>query len=242
MTIVDDGGAGVTIPAVTVGRYAVIPTHNRRTQLAACLAALSWQVDTFVVVDNASSPPVEDFGLVLADPAARLVILRDEEQPPNLSRLWNVGLDHVSELAAAAGHERWDVAVLNDDAVVPSGWFDAVSSAMRAGPAVVGCSDPYGTLRMPLLKTAPDRDLMTRMCPWAFITRGEAGLRSDETMRWWWFDSDWDVRARAAGGVLLIPGYQTRNTCANSTTAGVLAEQAGKDRTRFAEVWGSCPW
>jgi len=233
----------VTIPDVTFGhRYAVIPTHNRPVQLAACITCLAWQVGTVIVVDNASDPPVDSYRLVMADPAARLVILTDGEQPPNLSRLWNVGLDHAAKLAQEAGYAEWDVAVLNDDATVPAGWWDAVSAAMRAGPAVVGCSDSHGRLKAPVLKTTPDRDLMGRMTPHAFVTRGEAGLRSDESMRWWWFDSDWDIRARLGGGVLIIPGYATVNTCANSTTVGVLADQAGRDRARFAEIWGSNPW
>ena len=226
----------MTVP----GRYAIIPTHDRRTELATCIAALSQQIDTLVVIDNASDPPVDSFALLA--PAAELVILRDGEQPPNLSRLWNVGLDYVAKLAEAAGRQVWDVAILNDDAVVPPNWFTACATAMRAGTAVVACSGPHGPVQSPILKTKPDADVWTRMCPHAFVTRGEVGLRSDETMRWWWFDADWDRRARLSGGVQLITGYPTTNTCANSSTVGVLAEQAGRDRARFAELWGSCPW
>jgi hypothetical protein len=226
----------------TPARYALIPTHNRHTELASCLTNLTWQVDRFVVVDNASDPPVADHRPVLADPDARLVILRDEEQPPNLARLWNLGLDHIEKMATDAGHDAWDVAVLNDDAAVPPAWYDACAAALRAGPAVVASSGPHSPLTSPMLKTAPDRDLMTRMCPHAFVTRGEAGLRADESMRWWWFDSDWDFRARAAGGVALIAGYQVANTCANASTVGALAEQAGRDHETFAAKWGYAPW
>jgi hypothetical protein len=221
------------------GRYAIIPTHNRAAQLATCMAGLDAAVDVFVVVDNASCPPVDTYGL---EPVSRLVILRDEEQPPNLARLWNVGLDHVAALADMAGQQIWDVAILNDDAVVPKGWFNACATAMRASPAVVACSGPHRPLSAPILKTAPDWDVWTRMCPHAFVTRGEVGLRADESMRWWFFDSDWDVRARLAGGVQLIAGYPTLNTGANSSTVGVLAEQAARDRARLAELWPGCPW
>jgi glycosyltransferase involved in cell wall biosynthesis len=224
----------------SAGRYAIIPTHNRPAELAACIAGLDG-VDTIMVIDNASEPPVETYALAGAA-HTQIVIVYDDEQPPNLSRLWNVGLDHVANLAAAAGQHEWDVAILNDDAVVPPGWFTACATAMRAGPAIVACSGAHGTLPAPLLKTAPDRDIWTRMCPHAFVTRGEAGLRSDESMRWWFFDTSFDFEARISGGVQLIAGYPTSNTRANSSTVGVLAEQAGRDRETFEAKHGWVPW
>lgn len=222
----------------TPGRYAIIPTHNRPDDLTALVAELHAQHATVVVVDNACDPPADTY----LNPDPRLVILRDGEQPPNLSRLWNVGLDQAAKLAADTGHKVWDVAVLNDDTVLPAGWFDACATALRSGPAVVACSAPHGTIPTPILKTAPDRDVMTRMCPHAFVTRGEAGMRANESMRWWWFDSDWDFRARASGGVQIIAGYPTVNSRANSSTVGALAEQAGHDRATFAAIWGYNPW
>lgn len=227
--------------ATTVGRYAVVTTHNRPAELATCVAAVGPQVDTIIVVDNASDPPARETLLVPGAPMTRygVVVLDYPDWPPNLSAMWNVGLDAAAEYARAATHGAWDVAVLNDDAVVPDGWYEACSAAMRAGPAVVGCSGPVAA---PLLKTEPDRELHTRMCPWAFVTRGEAGLRTDETIRFWWFDTDWDFRARQAGGVVLIPGYPTQNTLANSTTVGELAGQAGRDGETFAAKWGQRPW
>jgi hypothetical protein len=216
------------------GRYAIIPTRNRPTELAALVTELHAQNVHPVIVDNGSDPP--------ASPPAACTVIVDYEQPPNLARLWNVGLDHVAALAAEAGQTVWDVAVLNDDAEVSSGWFTACATAMRAGPAVVACSGPHGPVSAPILKTAPDRDVMTRMCPHAFVTRGEAGLRADESMRWWFFDTDLDHRARLSGGVLIIPGYPTVNRCANSSTVGVLAEQAGRDRETFAAKHGAAPW
>lgn len=227
--------ADVIVP----GRYAIIPTRNRPAELAALVGELHRQGATVVVVDNASDPPASP--PVNGEQVCTVIV--DSEQPPNLSRLWNVGLDTVTELAAESGYEQWDVAVLNDDTILPAGWYDACAAALRAGPAAVACSAPHGTIPAPLLKTTPDRDVMTRMCPHAFVTRGEVGMRSDESMRWWWFDSDWDFRARLHfGGVQIITGFLTANTCANSSTVGVLAEQAGRDRARFAQIWGYNPW
>jgi glycosyltransferase involved in cell wall biosynthesis len=233
-----------TIRAVTVpGRYAVIPTRNRPAELAAAVTALHSQDAAVVVVDNGSnppaSPPVDHHHVPL--PNAPTVIV-DDEQPPNLSRLWNVALDEVAEQATRRELTAWDVAVINDDAVLPTGWYDACAAAMRETGAAAACSDPHGRLTSRLVKTAPDRDVFTRMCGWAFLLRGELGLRFDEDLRWWWSDSAMDLAARDAGGMVVIPGYAVGNTHANSTTVGPLAEQAGRDRVTFETKFGPAPW
>lgn len=156
--------------------------------------------------------------------------------------MWNRGFELIETTAQVFRSEKWDVAVFNDDTVIPDGWFDYVAHALRGTDAAIACTDPYGALQSPLLKTQPDGNIQTRMCPWAFIVRGELGLHADETMRWWWGDTDFDWQACRAGGVLLLPGYTTQNTCANSTTFGALAEQAGRDGETFARKWGWRPW
>ena len=228
-----------------IPRIAIVPTHNRPVELARLLDSLATQCHAVFVVDNASDPPVtlpewhpnrEVLGM-------RQIVIRDEEQPPNLSRLWNVGLDAAAEYTRGGDYVGHDVGVFNDDADVPPGWWDIVSAGLRGHPtAAVCCTPAYAPIAGPLLKTKPDGDLWGRMTPWAFVTRGEVGLRADERMRWWWFDSDWDFRARAAGGVLTVPGPTVANTGANSSTVGVLAEQAGRDRATFVEIHGSAPW
>lgn len=218
------------------GRYAVIPTRDRPADLAVVVTALHRQdVDTIVVDNNPSFSPH-------TLPPAMCLVIVDGEQPPNLSRLWNLGIEAAAKEAASAGHTEWDVAVVNDDAVIPDGWFDACSAAMRRTGAAAACSDPHGRLTAPLLKTEPDGDPYTRMCGWAFLLRGEAGLRADEQLRWWYGDTDLDWAARAAGGMVIVPGHPVGNLYANSTTVGVLAEQAGRDRGAFAAKHGSAPW
>lgn len=221
----------------SLGRYAVIATRDRPAELAAVFKVLSFDAVRVIVVDNGSSPPI------MATPQTPgCTVIFDGEQPPNLSRLWNLGLEQAAKLAAEAAQSEWDVAVVNDDAVIPGGWFDACVDAMRFHGAAAACSDPHGRLTAPLLKTAPDRDVFTRMCGWAFVLRGEAGMRFDERFRWWWGDSDLDARARVAGGMVIIPGYPVGNVHANSTTTGVLAEQAGRDRATYEAKHGSAPW
>lgn len=231
---------------MTVSRYAIIPTHNRLDRLVALLKSLEDQCEIAVVIDNASDEPISDVYL-RQQTSVHTITVRDEEQPPNLYRLWNLGFDLI-EPSARVLCETWDVAVLNDDVELPAGWYDYVAEGLRRGlpghnihPAVA-CTDPYGSTTYPIFKTVRDGNIMTRMCPWAFVVRGELGLRADESMRWWWGDTDFDWQACAAGGVLLLPGMTTKNALANSTTVGALAEQAGRDAETFAAKWGQRPW
>ncbi len=231
-----------------VVRYAVVPTHNRHTDLRLLVAALWPQVDITVIIDNASDPLVTVASVVPAgDVAGRthvVRVVRDEEQPPNLYRLWNVALDACDEHARAAGHGEWNIGVFNDDAAVPNGWFDLVASGLRGHPtAVVASTGAHGAVRRPtLLSSGKDGSVFQRMCPHAFVVRGEVGLRADESFRWWWGDTDWDWRARRAGGVLLLPGPLVDNTRANSQTHGELMRQTGVDRETFVRKWGAAPW
>lgn len=222
----------------TVPRYAIIPTHNRPARLLALAASLGGQCDEIVVLDNASNPPVDADKLRDVARGARVHVIRDEEQPPHLSRFWNVMLDRVAELNddRVTPVDVWDVAVLNDDAVIPAGWYDACSNGLRAhDTAVIAHTDST----RPALLTELGNDPRNRMCPHAFVIRGESGMRADEAMRWWYFDSDLDQRARLAGGVLSVPGPRVANVLANTTTRGPLAEQAAKDQATFEAKWSA---
>jgi hypothetical protein len=233
-------------------RFAVIPTHDRPDDLAALVAALAPQCHDIVVIDNASSPPVDAEALngmiyYVPDLLATVTVLRDEEQPPNLYRLWNVGFDWCAARARMDGLDAWDVAVFNDDAVIGSTrWYDVVAKWLRAPSqtAAVAHTHTYGDSHRPgTTRTHEDpMELHERMCPWAFVVRGEIGLRGDERLRWWWGDTDFEIHARNNGGVLAVPGPQVANSKANQSTTGVLAEQAGRDREMFKQIHGSLPW
>jgi glycosyltransferase involved in cell wall biosynthesis len=222
-------------------RYAVIPTHNRPDHLTELVSQLGTSCDDVVIVDNASDPPV-DLQRLLVESLARstIHIIRDEEQPPNLARFWNIAFAWIE--ARECESESWDVAVLNDDAKLPTGWYDYVAKALRSYDVVAASADAYGHVKTPLVRHRPDNDLITRMCPWAFVFRGETRPRADENLRWWWQDTDLEWRFRLAGGTVMMPGYVVKNVGANSSTHGELAEQAARDRRAFAAKWGHNPW
>src|SRR6185369_521821 len=217
--------ARVPGPTWTVPRYAIIPTHNRPARLLSLVVSLGSQCDRIVVLDNASTPPVDEKHLQSSVPEHCTVeVIRDEEQPPNLARFWNVMFDRA--LAhSKKWHGQWDVAVLNDDSIVPAGWYNAAATALREHETAVVAHTGDRPIPAPDLLTDFNFDRSRRMAPHGFVVRGEAGLRADDSMHWWYFDDDFCRQAIQAGGVLGVPGPVVVNSQANQSTAGVLVEQ-----------------
>ena len=207
--------------------------------LADCIDSVVDQVDRVIVIDNQSNPPID-----LEPWHGKAGVVSVPIDPPNISTLWNVGLALVDASAHQQGHDRWDIAVLNSDVVVPAGWVEALSQAMRATPAVLAYPDQHGGREQLLHTKAEPVDLRQRITGYAYLLRGEAGLRLDESMAWWYSDDDLDWRARISGGALLVPGAPVEHRCPNGSMYDrpELGEQAGRDRETFARKWGRTPW
>lgn len=224
-------------------KYAVIPTHNRPTELRDCLASLAGQVDTVVVVDNVSDPPVPEYGYG-TDDFPKVVTIYDGEQPPNLSKLWNLGLEEVAQQfdddTQTYLQAEYYVAILNDDALVPPGWFDHVIATMKATGAAAGCTSEHADAMR--LHLGALRSVFDRITGWAFVLDGRAGIQADDELRWWYGDTAIDMRARKRGGLVISPGPIVVNRYPNLSTRGVLAEQAGRDRAVFIDKYGPVPW
>lgn len=226
-------------------RYAVIPTRNRQADLRACLDSLHGQVDHVIVIDNGSEPPLQ--GRDYKYDKMAVIIIRDSEQPPNLSRLWNVGIKATQRIEGweegdnSYPEEDYFIAIVNDDTIIPSGWMDTIVGEMTHHLASAGCVSSF-THGSPKLFKNPPTNVFDRLIGWAFVLDGWDGLLANEELRWWYGDNDLDMKARRLGGTLLIPGQPPLNRYANSTTTGILAEQAGKDRATFEGLYGPVPW
>lgn len=218
--------------------YAIVLTHNRPELLERCLIAISPQVDKVVVVDNASDPPAR---LGSDSWPSNFILYEDPLQPPNLAYLWNQQFDRIASWEAFQRGEQWDIAVLCDDAIAPPDWFATVRAGMREhGAAAAFTSDrPFAQV-----KREPDNDIYGRMVGHAFVVAGEKQLRANETMLWWYLDTDMDFQARLAGGMANIPGPIVYNEQPNYWTNAKheLGTQAGLDREAFRAYWGSVPW
>jgi GT2 family glycosyltransferase len=196
--------------------FAVIATHNRHELVRDLTIRLSHDEVLPVLVDNASTPPVTDFqGVKLTDP----------EQPPNLSRLWNLGLAEACRLSADS--EEFAIAVLNDDLRIYPGFVRELADGLGTEAAAthpagfVGCA--Y-VLRGSLVRTGR--------------------LRFDERFRWWYGDNDLEWQARKLGGLRTVElrgVLQHLYPNASTKARPELREQAERDRQAFVEKWGKRP-
>jgi len=174
-----------------------------------CVAAIKPQVNQVITISHR------------ADYALGMTIGRYfDVDVPNISAMWNAGLDIAHQQAHGS---PYDVAVLNDDCIVPDDWFGRVTAAMRNQGAAAGCV--Y-------------RPWDGRMSGYAFILDGDKGLRCDEQFQWWYGDTDLERQAEQCGGVAFAEGVDVEHRHPNSTTTGVLANVAAEDGHRYREKWG----
>jgi glycosyltransferase involved in cell wall biosynthesis len=218
---------------VTVPTFVVVPTKDRPGYLNDCVTSLTGQAELIIVVDNGSTPPVR------ADRPSTLLI-RHVEYPPNISRLWNLGIDEAAQIAAENGLTAWNVLVVNDDVIAPPNLVEVLSAAMRAEAAACAYPDQFEVGRRVLHTRAVPVLTVERICGYAFMLRGEAGMRADEGFVWWFGDDDIDWRARQAGGSLLVPGVRVEHRAPDVQTRAdpILSEQTNADHRTWVAKWG----
>lgn len=222
--------------------HAVITTHDRPDDLRDCVAALAPQVHHVIVIDNASDPRVSHD---IAD-----TVLYDKQQPPNLSRLWNVGLRLSRKVAQRSRAPLWDTLVVNDDFIVGPGFVERLQDALRKGDAAVASPFVYGNLggssRPPDVVDTPGTltDMSKRMAGFAWMTRGEFGLMADTDIRWWYGDDDIAQKAAELSSRVVVHGlaWEHRHPDQSTRDRPELAERAHRDRLAFVSAWGFQPW
>lgn len=226
-----------------VPRFAVITTYNRPELALQCIKSLD-DVDDIIVVDNGSREPMPppDESRTLESYS----IIQDDTQPVNLSALWNLGIREAKMLAHKLRVPSFDVAILNDDVIVPPEWFSRIQWNMRASGAWAGCTGPIDHVQ----RNAQPIPLHMRMTGWAFVLRSEpavgvgAGftLNANEDLKWWYGDDDLDWTARNHGGMVMVRSAQPANLYPNGLMTPERHVQAALDRATFEKKWGRTPW
>lgn len=222
----------VSVGEWKIPRYAVIPT-NGRDVIHECLEAILPQVDYAIVVETTT--------MAIPAQAKVLPVWADKLGDINISKWWNQGRDLADWRARRLDAKIWDIAYLNDDAIVPENWFSAVSTKMREMNCAAASSG--GPFPMPALYTKPGPvDLFARMQGFAFIMKGELGIKADERFSWYCSDDHMDWKAREHGGVVVIPGVPVDHRFPNGQVTPQIQVQIAQDMANFVEVWGMRPW
>ena len=210
-------------------RMAVIPT-NGRPCLNECIEAIAPQVDTVFLINTTNKPLATDHK------GTNVHVVPYPHPELNISKWWNLGLDMAEAWAFPA--ETWDVAVLNDDALVPAGWFEGVRSFMRHYDAKAGCSGAVDIV----WHEARAVPLDTRMQGFAFMLAGEAQLRAHPDLAWYFSDDYIDWESRQIGGMAMVKGFPVNHLYPNAQLTPELQIQTAKDAQTFVDIYGSRPW
>lgn len=220
---------------MTRPRYAIIPTNDRPC-LKDCLDAIAPQVDRVIVIHTGDAEVEWTLGY------GGLHTATVDVGDVNISKWWNIGLELAEEEREETDHSapEWDVAILNDDAIVPEGWFDAVSANMRAYEAAAACSGaPYTQL---LIEPGPIAGISNPLTGFAFMLAGEKGLRANEDLHWYFSDNYIDWESRKLGGTLMMSGWPVQHLHANAQMGHDLIARVAVDAQNFVDLYGVRPW
>lgn len=215
--------------------FAIIPT-NGRDCFRRCLEAVYDQVDRVYVVEGGPDAKVLNDGFDDYD----FTIIREPEL--NISRWWNLGLQLIANRARATNLAKWNVVILNDDAIIHPQWVRTVEAAMRGMGVAAGCTG--SPTPIPTLHTQPGPvGLATRMQGFAFMLAGEKGVRANEQLKWYFSDDHVDWLSRQQGGMVCLPGNLVEHLYPDGQVTPEIQEQIARDAHTFTQYWnGMRPW
>lgn len=184
-------------------RYAVIPTGNRPEEYGNLVAYL--ESNDVSVLTVATTPEALNY-------AVGEIIRCDVK---NIQMWWNLGIERAYELGASI------VAILNDDAILPDGWFEDMESA------VVGHSGASG-MRF---------GNQQKISGYAFVLNPADLIKADERFIWWYGDDDIQRQCEEKNGFAFVPNLEVGNVFANSSYSSMKYEIMA-DRKSFHRKWG----
>lgn len=178
----------------------------------------------------------------------------------NLSAKWNSGMDWAAKQARMRGASAWNVAILNDDIETAPDFLGQLAAGLRRKYNTgIRCGRPENAqlpLPTPTIAYAnchgaeqdsvysSDSYAGQTMAGWAFMLRGELGLRFDEQFRYWYGDSDLEKQVVSRGGVAVCVAKAHANhlrPMEATRRSKVLLQIAKDDEARFAVKYGLDP-
>lgn len=217
-------------------RFAIIPSNGREI-LDSCVQAVQPQVDKVIVI-NTSGTGFSQYPM-RSDEVDQIY----GHDGVNISRWWNQGLNRAAYLADFTKKKQkldsvtWDVAIVNDDCIVPEGWVAGVAENMRARDAVAGCSGGHDVV----LRAAEAVQLDMRMQGFAFVLKGEHGMRANELFTWYYSDDHIDWESRLAGGMAMMRGFPVEHLYPNGQVTPEIQVQIAEDAANFYASYGRMP-
>lgn len=212
--------------------FGVIPTNGREC-VDQAIAHLLPQVTHIFIVGGGPNRQVREY-------PDQITLIDDPDPSYNISRWWNLGLEAVAILVG--DDIAYDVAVINDDVLVPEGWLPCISSKMRELGAAAGCSGGQQEGQVVFHDQVGPVALHVRMQGFAYVLAGEKGLRADEELAWWYGDDQLGQAAAISGGMVMVPGCHVNHLYPNGQVTGEHQVQIAKDRETFIRKMGYAPW
>jgi len=152
------------------------------------------------------------------------------ESLPDLSVMWNIGLDWAEKFAKG---RPYYVAGLNDDALVADDWYQQMVTAIETNNTT-GASTPR----------APGK--ARSIFGGAWVIKGGEGIRMSGVAKWWYTDDEIQKLCQAVNGFTIVPNVYAVNRLANESTRASKELQAinSKDWPAFKARYGNpeAPW
>jgi len=189
--------------------WLTIPTGKPRGYLQDIIKDSQIPLDQIVIVHTIESEPIEGVRNVW------------DLDPPNIQRWWNRGID----IARANGGDY--IAVLNDDLLLENNPINTIAQAMKDNDAIIGYPHPHSG------------NGLTHVAGYCWVLDLKSGLRTDETLRWYFGDDDMLLQAIAIGKVINVPAviHHLHGVTATNSSK-YLVTLAKIDQVYFKEKWG----
>jgi hypothetical protein len=189
--------------------WLTIPTGKPRGYLQDIIKDSQIPLDQIVIVHTIESEPIEGVRNVW------------DLDPPNIQRWWNRGID----IARANGGDY--IAVLNDDLLLENNPINTIAQAMKDNDAIIGYPHPHSG------------NGLTHVAGYCWVLDLKSGLRTDETLRWYFGDDDMLLQAIAIGKVINVPAVVHHLHGVEKTNSSkYLITLAKIDQVYFKEKWG----